>query len=118
MSNYDDGRDSALDTPLSRESGGEPGAHGGAPHAHYGPPQSAPGYGGYQQMPPSGYQQQWVMRPKTGLSDRDKAVLPDERVRRGGAGDRRDRDHRGRLGRVRGLARLDPDHSRRGRLHG
>ncbi len=64
MSNYDDGRDSALDTPLSRESGGEPGAHGGAPHAHYGPPQSAPGYGGYQQMPPSGYQQQWVMRPK------------------------------------------------------
>jgi hypothetical protein len=55
LSNYDDGRDSALDTSLSRESGGERAAYGGAPQGQYGPP---------QQVPPYGYQQQWVMRPK------------------------------------------------------
>ena len=51
MSNYDDGRDSALDTAISRDSGADTARHGGAP------------YGAPQQMPPYGYQQ-WVMRPK------------------------------------------------------
>ena len=48
-----------------------------------------------------------------GLSDRDEAVLPDERVRRLGAGDRRYRDHGSLLGCIRGLAGLDPDHGDR-----
>ena len=52
MSNYDDGRGGVQDPPLSRDSGGETARYGGAPYA-------AP-----QQMPPYGYQQQWVMRPK------------------------------------------------------
>ena len=51
MSHYDDVRDSALDTPLSRDSGGDSARSGGTPYAP-------------QQMPPYGYPQQWVMRPK------------------------------------------------------
>jgi hypothetical protein len=52
MSNYDDGRSGVQDAPLTRDSGGDTTRYGGAP-------QGAP-----QQMPPYGYQQQWVMRPK------------------------------------------------------
>jgi hypothetical protein len=51
MSNYDDGS-GVQDAPLTRDSGGDTARYGGAP-------QGAP-----QQMPPYGYQQQWVMRPK------------------------------------------------------
>jgi hypothetical protein len=64
MSNYDDGRDSPLNTAVGRDAGGERGAYGGAPQAQYASPQTPPGYGGYQQTPPYGYQQQWVMRPR------------------------------------------------------
>jgi hypothetical protein len=51
MSNYDDGS-GVQDAPLARDSGGETARYGGAP------------YGAPQQMPPYGYQQQWVMRPR------------------------------------------------------
>ena len=61
MSNYDDGRDSALDTAISRDSAGESPRYGGSP---YGGPQQVPPYGAPQQMPSYGYQQQWVMRPR------------------------------------------------------
>ena len=48
MSNYDDGNSGVQDAPLTRDSVGDTARYGGAP----------------QQMPPYGYQQQWVMRPK------------------------------------------------------
>ncbi len=52
MSNYDDGRSGVQDAPLTRDSGGDAARYSGTP------------YGAPQQMPPYGYQQQWVMRPK------------------------------------------------------
>jgi hypothetical protein len=53
MSSYDDGRDGALDTAISRDPAGESPRYGGSP------------YGAQPQMPPYGYQQQqWVMRPR------------------------------------------------------
>ena len=51
MSNYDDGS-GVQDAPLTRDSGGDTARYSGTP------------YGAPQQMPPYGYQQQWVMRPK------------------------------------------------------
>ena len=50
MSNYDDGS-GVQDAPLSRDSGGDTARYSGASQ-------------GTPQMPPYGYQQQWVMRPK------------------------------------------------------
>jgi hypothetical protein len=52
MSNFDDDRSGVQDAPLSRDSGSDTARYGGAP------------YGTSHQMPPYGYQQQWVMRPK------------------------------------------------------
>jgi hypothetical protein len=52
MSNYDDGRSGVEDATLARDSVGDTARYGGAPP------------GAPQQMPPYGYQQQWVMRPR------------------------------------------------------
>ena len=104
MSNYDDGRGDVQDAPLTREPGGDTSRYGGA------------AYGAPQQMPPYGYQQQWVMRPKRVYPIETKPFfLTSEFVAR--CSRSRHRDHRRFIGCVRGLARLDPDHGDHGRLH-
>ena len=105
MSNYDDGSSGVQDAPLARDSGGDTARYGGAP-------QGTP-----QQMPPYGYQQQWVMRPKRVYPIETKpffltsefvgSVLAILGIAITAAV----------LGRLRRLARLDPDHRDRGRLH-